>query len=241
MHDAYVVFAVIAVILAVAVNVALVVLVRRFRAARGREPAPRAPGRAAPLQFRLLSGLAALAALLLVLGIVFDDRARGVPKSAGASKAKPPLSIRAAGQQWLWRYTYPDGTFSYHELVVPAGRAIRLAVDSTDVVHRWWVPSLAGMAEAVPGRLNTVWFRADEPGVYEGRSTAFSGASYAAMRTRVRAVSDAEFTAWLEKQRSDLIEAQSAVQKAVGEQGGQVSDPSAALTPGVAGQSGATP
>lgn len=236
MHDAYVIFAVIAVLLALAVNVALVALVRRYRAERGREPAGRAPGRAAPLQFRAMWALGAFASVLLVLGIVYDDRARGVPASAGASKAKPPLSVRVAGQQWLWRYTYPDGTFSYHDLVVPTGRPVRVEVGSTDVVHRWWVPSLGGMADAVPGQLNKVWFRADEPGVYEGRSAAFSGASYAAMRVRVRAVSEGEFESWLAKQRADLVEAQAAVQKEVGEQATDVTDPSAPLTPGVAEQ-----
>ncbi|MDX6651607.1 MAG: cytochrome c oxidase subunit [Solirubrobacterales bacterium] len=236
MSHAYVIVAILATIAALAVNVALVLLVRRFRAARGREPLPPPVGGTRRIHQRLLGGLAAAAAILLILGIVLNDRAREVPASSGASASKPPLSIRVAGQQWLWRYTYPDGTFNYYELVVPAGRTVKLNLDSTDVIHRWWVPGLTAMAEAVPGRINHLSFRADRPGVYDGQSATFSGASYAAMRIRVRAVSEGAFTAWLAGQKRDLLTAQAAVQKALGEQGGAATAPSATLTPGVAPQ-----
>ena len=55
--------------------------------------------------------------------------------------ATAPLQIQASGQQWLWRYEYPDGeTFSYYELVVPVDTAVIVNLASTDVVHRWFVP-----------------------------------------------------------------------------------------------------
>ena len=107
--------------------------------------------------------------------------------------------IEATGQQWIWRYEYPDGTFSYYELVVPVDTAIVVKLGSTDVVHRWWVPGLGGKFDAVPDQSNQTWFKADEEGSYDGASYQFSGASYAAMRTRVQALSVPEYEAWLDR------------------------------------------
>jgi cytochrome c oxidase subunit 2 len=136
------------------------------------------------------------------------------------SAGSAPLEVNACGQQWLWRYEYPDGTYSYYELVVPVDTAVILHLCSTDVVHRWWVPGLSGKFDASPGESNSTWFKADETGVYDGQSYAFSGASYAAMRTRVRVVEVPEYQAWLEQQGSDIQEAQNFVQQALGETGG---------------------
>jgi cytochrome c oxidase subunit 2 len=236
MHDAYVIVAVIAVIAVVAINVALVGLVMRNRAERGREPEQPGPGSRGIRPGFLAAGIGLLGVLVFTIGVVLNDNARAIPKSKGASADQPPLRIRVAGQQWLWRYTYPDGTFSYYQLVVPVGRTVRLAIDSTDVVHRWWVPALAGMSEAVPGRLNVAYFRADDPGEYDGQSSAFSGASYAAERIRVLAVSKPKYEAWLAAQKRDLLAAQAFVQKEVGEQAAGAGSASAPLTPGVAPQ-----
>ena len=126
------------------------------------------------------------------------------------------LQVEACGQQWLWRYEYPDGTYSYYELVVPVDTAVILNLCSTDVVHRWWVPGLGGKFDAVPGESNRTWFKADEEGEYDGQSYAFSGAGYAVMRTRVRVVDVPTYQAWLEEQAAGIQEAQSFVQQATG-------------------------
>ena len=78
----------------------------------------------------------------------------------------------------------PTATYTYYELVVPVDTAVVVKLDSTDVVHRWWVPGLGGKFDAVPGETNSTWFKADEEGVYDGQSYAFSGPAYAVMRTR---------------------------------------------------------
>jgi cytochrome c oxidase subunit 2 len=93
-----------------------------------------------------------------------------------------------------------------------------LDLTSTDVMHRWWVPELAGMADAVPGDVNHVWFKADEVGTYDGRSTAFSGPAYAQMRTTVRVVEPAEYEAWLAQKAAEIDEAEKAVQDKLEEQ-----------------------
>jgi cytochrome c oxidase subunit 2 len=254
---AYWVMLVLAGVLIVAVNAALVMMLLRFRASRGVEPR-RIRGRGRT-QGRVAAAFAVLAVALFAFGVVVTREASDVQPSGpdGLAAANSltaqrglslpeggpdPLTIKAIGQQWIWRYEYPappeagnppaSGTeetadtgtvqpsaqsfaevFSYYELVVPVDTTVKLDIESTDVVHRWWVPELGGKFDAVPGRPNSAWFRADEEGVYDGQSAAYSGVSYATMRTRVRVVSPEEYQAWVGEQAADIEEAQAAVQE----------------------------
>jgi heme/copper-type cytochrome/quinol oxidase subunit 2 len=127
-----------------------------------------------------------------------------------------PLEIDAIGQQWLWRFEYPGGvpgqrTFSYGELTVPIDTAVVVNITSTDVIHGWWVPSLTGQVQAVPGTVAQTWFKADELGVFEGRPTIFNGTAYPAMTPRIRVVEATEYEAYVEGLADDLAEAQSIV------------------------------
>ena len=99
--------------------------------------------------------------------------------------------------------------------MVPVDTAIVLQVTSTDVMHRWFIPSLGGQVDAVPGDTADTWFRADREGVYQGQSTFFSGASYSAMRAWVRVVSPDAYRQFLRQKRSDLAAAQRYVQQKV--------------------------
>ena len=115
--------------------------------------------------------LTVFAAAIFVVSVVFTGKARETPATgdAGLAAAKTePLTIKATGQQWLWRYDYPNGAFSYYKLVVPVDTAVKLELLSTDVVHTWNVPDLAGKRDAVPGKTNKVVFRADDEGTYDG-------------------------------------------------------------------------
>src|SRR5665647_3869638 len=88
-------------------------------------------------------------------------------------------------------------------MVIPAKTTILLDITSSDVAHSWFVPSLTGSFEALPGFVNKAWFRADKPGVYyEGGSGLLSGPNYANMTTTVRVVSPAEFKQWAADQLS---------------------------------------
>jgi cytochrome c oxidase subunit II len=231
LNTLYWVMLVIGLILLVAINGALLALVMRFRSARGREPRRLKVRR--PAQIGTAGAFAALAVVTFVLGVIETDNAKQVeasgPEGLQASSAitaqrslslpavsptSAPLEIRACGQQWLWRYEYPDGTYSYYELVVPVDTTVVLHLCSTDVVHRWWVPGLSGKFDATPGESNSTWFKADQTGDYDGASYAFSGASYAVMRTRVHVVDVPTYQAWLEQQAADIQAAQSFVQQA---------------------------
>ena len=203
---------VVGVILIVAINVALVYALRRYRGERGAEPRQVRGGRG--VQLRAGAVLAAFAAVVLVLSLIYTDKARETPAtgSAGLASAKSePLKIEATGQQWLWRYDYPNQAFSYYKLVVPVDTTVELDLVSTDVIHTWSVPELAAKRDAVPGKVNHVVFRADEEGAYEGDSSTFSGQAYAAMRTEVDVVSPQEYEDFVKTQRDDIQAAQDRV------------------------------
>jgi heme/copper-type cytochrome/quinol oxidase subunit 2 len=236
MNTLYWVMLAIGIVLLIGINGALLAMVMRFRSERGRQPRRLKVRR--PVQFGIGGAFAALAIVVFVLGIVVTSDTKKV-EATGAnglqssrlllaqrgltlpatSASSAPLEIKACGQQWIWRYEYPDGTYSYYELVVPVDTAVILHLCSTDVVHRWWVPGLSGKFDATPGESNNAWFKADEEGVFDGASYAFSGASYAVMRTRVRVVDVPTYQAWLEQQGKDIQEAQSFVQQVNGESG----------------------
>jgi cytochrome c oxidase subunit 2 len=197
-----------AAILVVAVNVALLYALRR----RGKGDAqPRQVTGGRRIQFRVAGVLTVFAAIVFVLAIVFTDKAQETPHtgSAGLASAKSePLTIETTGQQWLWRYDYPNGAFSYYKLVVPVDTAVSLRLVSTDVVHTWNVPDLAGKHDAVPGKVNWVNFIAEEEGDYTGAAATLSGQAYAAMRTEVEVVSPQAYEEFIENQQNEIQAAQ---------------------------------
>jgi heme/copper-type cytochrome/quinol oxidase subunit 2 len=236
LNTLYWVMLVVGLFLLVAINGALVALVMRFRSERGRQPRRLVVRR--PAQIGTAGAFAVLALVVFVLGVIQTQNAKKVeasgPEGLQASSLitaqrgldiptggdTSPLEIEACGQQWIWRYEYPDGTYSYYEMVVPVDTAVVVKLCSTDVMHRWWVPGLSGKFDAAPGESNQTWFKADETGVYDGASYAFSGAAYAAMRTRVRVEDVPAYQAWLEQQAAGIQEAQTFVQQTLGEAGG---------------------
>jgi cytochrome c oxidase subunit II len=153
------------------------------------------------------------------------ESATGEEPITGAEPTeKAPLLIDAIAQQWVWRFEYPapaDGgqrPFSYGELVVPVDTTVILSIDSTDVMHSWWVPALGGQVQAAPGEISQTWFKADEEGRYAGRSTIFSGSAYPAMRVWVEVVSVSEYESYVDRLGTDIREAQGIVADEVAQQ-----------------------
>ncbi|MFL5897188.1 MAG: hypothetical protein ACJ76D_01800 [Solirubrobacterales bacterium] len=201
-----------AAILVIAVNVALFYAVRRFRSERGAAPRQLLGGRG--LQFRVGAVLSVFAALLFILAVIFTDKARELPTTgdAGLASAKSaPLKIKATSQQWLWRYDYPNGAFSYYKLVVPVDTAVELELLSTDVVHTWNVDDLAPKADAVPGKTHRIVFSSQDEGVYTGEASTLSGQSYASMRTAVEVVSPEAYEEFVKTQGAEIEAAQERV------------------------------
>ncbi len=206
---------VVAVLIVVAIGLLVLTVVRRNRAHRGAEPA-QITG-ANTTQIPVIAVLTALALALFVISVVVTDQARDKPSTndAGLTSAKKvPLQIMVTGQQWLWRYDYPNGAFSYYKLVVPANTAIQLDIVSTDVVHTWNVGDLTPKADAVPGKSHKISFETGDEGVYTGNAATLNGQAYSAMRSEVEVVSPDEYKAFVQKQKAEIEEAQ---KKVVGE------------------------
>ncbi len=201
-----------AAIVVIAINVALFYAIRRYRGERGASPRQISGG--GRVQFRVAGALTLFAVVVFVLGIVFTDKARDTPATGSAglvAEKGETLEIEATGQQWLWRYAYPNDAFSYYQLVIPVDTLVKLKLVSTDVVHTWNVPDLAGKHDAVPGKTNWVLLRADKEGSFTGDAASLSGQAYAAMRTEVKVVSPEAYEEFIETQKSDIEKAQERV------------------------------
>ena len=224
------------------VNGLLLYSLRRFKARKG-EVAAQIHGNT-----RLEIGWTIGAAVILVvisvvtflkLGDIQDpplSGAEGIPVTrdgtfvaAGAKQRLPSdgksLNIQVNGQQYLWRFTYPDGdednlnnVFSYEEMVVPTNTTVTLEIRAQDVAHSWWIPKLGGKFDAIPGSTNYTWFKAVKEGVFTGQCAELCGRNHANMTARVRAVPPAEFEAWYAAQKKAIEASDTAAAKKRNEQ-----------------------
>lgn len=118
--------------------------------------------------------------------------------------------VNAIGYQWWFKFEYPSETAktsfgeapltTANELVIPAGRPVRVNLRTVDVIHSFWVPKLAGKVDMIPNRGNHLWLQADEPGYFWGQCAEYCGESHAVMRFRVIALAQDEFDAWVANQ-----------------------------------------
>ena len=141
--------------------------------------------------------------LFVIAAFVFIELPgiKNVP-SAGAGTAQ--LDIRVEGHQFYWQFEYPNGVFAIDTMRAPAGVPVSLEVTApdNDVIHSWWIPALGGKIDAIPGRVNTTWFQADE-GTYEGQCAELCGLEHANMLASVEVLPEEAFNAWLEERRAD--------------------------------------
>jgi cytochrome c oxidase subunit II len=181
-----------------------------------------------PLELGWTLGAAAIVLVLAVVTFLYLGDIKNPPSSgpnglaqgvevASIDQPAPPkgstkaLTIDVDGQQFLWRYDYPGGAFSYYELVVPTDTTVVLNLTSPDVIHSWWIPKLGGKMDAVPGYVNKTWFKIPKPGVYIGQCAELCGSGHADMRARVRAVSPEQYTAFVERQKADIAASRKAL------------------------------
>ncbi len=135
------------------------------------------------------------------------------------------LTIKATGYQWYWGYTYPDnGDFEYFanmveeadltpgqprlltadaKVVVPVDTNVRVLVTAADVIHNWAMPAFGVKMDAVPGRLNETWFRANETGIYYGQCSELCGVRHAFMPIEVHVVTKDDFQAWVAEAQAE--------------------------------------
>lgn len=121
---------------------------------------------------------------------------------------KPALSIDVRGHQWWWEFVYqnddPSKIFTTaNEIHIPVGKPVRFTLNGEDVIYTFWVPSLGGKIQLIPGQTNVTWLEADRPGIYRGQCSQFCGQQHAHMVFSVFADTPDAFVAW----RADQLRA----------------------------------
>ncbi|WP_291689483.1 cytochrome c oxidase subunit II [Bradyrhizobium sp.] len=116
------------------------------------------------------------------------------------------LTVKVSGLQWWWNVQYfgatPAENFqTANEIHIPVGRNVRFQLEGDDVIHSFWVPSLAGKQDLIPGRPNELSVRAERAGIYRGQCAEFCGMQHAHMAFFVIAEPQADFDRWAEMQR----------------------------------------
>ena len=140
-----------------------------------------------------------------LLGLLFQSIVTG--RALDTLRSPDALRIQVTGNQWWWDVQYEHAVPSLrvttaNEIHIPVGRAIRFDLLSTDVIHSLWIPNLQGKIDLVPGRLNELWLRADQPGVYRGQCAEYCGLQHAKMALVVVADSPDDFERWLAANRA---------------------------------------
>jgi cytochrome c oxidase subunit 2 len=219
-HSLYMIVLWLAVFVFVVVEGALVYAIFRFRAKKS-PVAAQIHGNT-----RLEIGWTLAAALILVVLTVVtfvklpsivdppNSDASGLALSASLTEPTPPngrkLTVCIQGRQYIWRYTYGNGCledsfnghlpYSFTTMVVPEHTTIVLDVQSTDVIHSWWVPQLGGKVDAVPGYTTYTWFKALHTGTFRGQCAQLCGTNHAAMIAFVKVVTPTQYLTWAARQ-----------------------------------------
>ncbi len=150
-----------------------------------------------------------------------------------APEEQPEMTVKATGYQWYWGYEYQDGDeISFdsimlrdgefesagkgdksqyprllavdNEMVVPVGTVVRVLVTAADVMHNFAMPSFGLKMDAIPGRLNETWFKAEREGLYYGQCSELCGRDHAFMPIAIRVVSKEQFNTWKSAAANDL-------------------------------------
>jgi cytochrome c oxidase subunit II len=188
---------------------ALVIVALIFALWRRRElrESPMALDPSRQQRMRLAVGSAVAATVIIISGFtVFSFFTTRQLTVAGGDD----LTIKVRGLQWWWGVEYfgsqPELRFeTANEIHIPVGRNIRLQLEGLDVIHSFWVPSLAGKQDLIPGRPNELTIRAERPGVYRGQCAEFCGLQHAHMAFFVIAEEQPAFEAWTALQRDNAV------------------------------------
>ena len=133
---------------------------------------------------------------------------------------KADVTIKAIGYQWYWGYEYPDENIIFdsymiedkdlkenqprlltvdNEVYVPVNKVVKVMITANDVLHAWALPSFVVKRDAVPGRINETWFKADRTGTFYGQCSELCGIKHAFMPITVNVVTEDEYKKWLEE------------------------------------------
>jgi cytochrome c oxidase subunit 2 len=137
---------------------------------------------------------------LMLLGIAIPTIATLVHVDTTPANA---MEIKVVAHQWWWEFDYPnDGIVTADELHIPAGVPVHVSLHSNDVIHSFWVPTLAGKQDVIPNHDGGMWFSAYQPGTFDGQCAQFCGEQHALMQFRVVAQSQSDFASWVSSQKA---------------------------------------
>jgi cytochrome c oxidase subunit II len=151
---------------------------------------------------RIVAGGVIVTVVILFLMLVADFR-------VGQALTMPPgtqaVPIKVTGHQFWWEVQYPDSVpnktvLTANEIHIPVGVPVVMELQSLDVIHSFWVPSLTGKKDLLPGYTRSLWFRADTPGVYRGQCAEYCGLEHAKMGVLIIAQKPQDFEAWRTQQ-----------------------------------------
>jgi len=131
---------------------------------------------------------------------------------------KADVTIKAIGYQWYWGYEYPDEKIAFEsvmiesknlkpgqlrllstdtKIVIPVNKVVKVLITSNDVNHAWTVPAFGVKKDAIPGKVNQIWFNVEKEGVYYGQCSELCGIKHAFMPIEVHVVSEEKYASWL--------------------------------------------
>ncbi len=220
-HTLYMIVLVVAAVVFVVVESALVYAVWKFRAKK--HPVAQQIHGNTRLEIGWTAGAAVILLILAVVTFIKlpsivnppNSGAGGYSLSASVTEPQTPngqkLTICVQGRQYIWRYTYGQNClhnayaardpYSYTTMVVPVHTTVVLDIQSLDVIHSWWVPELGGKVDAVPGDTTYAWFQASHLGTFRGQCAQLCGWNHDAMDAYVDVVTPAQYRVWLAHQR----------------------------------------
>ena len=147
---------------------------------------------------------------------------------------KADVTIKAIGYQWYWGYEYPDENIIFDSymiedkdlkkgqprllavdnvVVVPVNKVVKVLITANDVLHAWALPAFGVKRDAMPGRVNETWFKAEKEGTYYGQCSELCGIKHAFMPIEVRVVSDEEYIQWLSEAKVKFAKDESLINK----------------------------
>ena len=180
----------------------------RFRASRNPNPSTTTHNVAVEILWTLIPCLILIVMAVPSFKILYTQDT--IPKA--------DVTIKAVGYQWYWGYEYPDENIIFdsymietkdlkagqprllavdNEVIVPVNKVVKVLITANDVLHAWALPSFGVKRDAVPGRINETWFKADKEGTYYGQCSELCGIKHAFMPITVKVVSDEEYQEWL--------------------------------------------
>jgi cytochrome c oxidase subunit 2 len=228
-HSLYLIILYIALVVFVGVEGALIYSLYKFRAKKNKVAA-QIHGNT-----RLEIGWTVGAALILVIltvvtfvklpSIINPPNSQAPFLESALTQPSPPngkkLVICVQGRQYIWRYVYGAACetnpfkaglpYSFQTMYVPQGVTVVLSITSVDVIHSWWVPSLGGKVDAVPGYTTYTWFQARGPALYHGNCAQLCGRQHAFMTALVDAMPPSQYQAKIAQLKSDIQKANSQV------------------------------